>query len=235
MREFANLAHAFGFQLSETPSPKELQALFEEALETSYGHYLATSYIRRMRMAVYSPDNIGHYGLALTHYCHFTSPIRRYVDLVVHRIIFGDNPDRESLDTIARFCSEQERLSAKAEGSVNLLKKLRLLDKEHSKNPRKQYEAVVTRVKPFGFFFEVRDIMIEGFLHVSRIDDDYYFFDEGKEILVGNDFGETYHAGDKILVGLSLIDLIYLESKWYLVLKLIKTKKVKTRKKRRKK
>ena len=66
-----------------------------------------------MRLALYSPDNIGHYGLGLTHYCHFTSPIRRYVDLVVHRILFGESDDRDSLDIIADHCSDQERVDPK--------------------------------------------------------------------------------------------------------------------------
>ncbi len=85
LRDFSMLAAAFGFKLPDLPNPQDLQKLFEDAGETPYSNYLASNYIRRMRLAAYSPENIGHYGLSLEHYCHFTSPIRRYVDLVVHK------------------------------------------------------------------------------------------------------------------------------------------------------
>ncbi len=86
-----------------------------------------------MRLAIYSADNIGHFGLGLTHYCHFTSPIRRYVDLIVHRILFGESDEKKRLDEIALRCSEKERLSAKAENSVVILKKYRLIEAENRK------------------------------------------------------------------------------------------------------
>ena len=114
----------------------ELQKLFDEALKTPYGQYLATSYIRRMRLAIYSPENIGHYGLGLTHYCHFTSPIRRYVDLVVHRILFGEPDDREKLEDRCHANVPNKSASApKPKSSVVLLKKLRLLKALHEKDP----------------------------------------------------------------------------------------------------
>ena len=147
MKDFAVLARAFGYNLSDTPTNAEIQQLFEEAMDSSYGQYLASSYIRRMRLAIYSPDNIGHFGLGLTHYCHFTSPIRRYIDLVIHRTIFHEAESYENLELVANNCSEQERASARAEGSVKLLKKLRLLFANQQKDRYKQYEAVVTRVK----------------------------------------------------------------------------------------
>ena len=105
MRDFALLARAFGFQLSDPPKTHELQKMFEEAMKTPYGQYLATSYIRRMRLAIYSSQNIGHYGLGLTHYCHFTSPIRRYIDLVIHRILFDESDDLAHLEMISQECS----------------------------------------------------------------------------------------------------------------------------------
>ena len=217
LKDFALLANAFGYKLSDKPGPREIQKLFDEALNTPYGQYLATSYIRRMRLAMYSPENIGHYGLSLTHYCHFTSPIRRYVDLVVHRILFHEGNDRESLEIIAALCSEQERISAKAENSVVLLKKLRLLDMMRRKDRYKTFEAVVTRVKNFGIFFEILELMLESYLHVSQLEDDYYNFDEKKMILKGSHTGRIYHAGDKIEVALKDIDFITLETDWSLV------------------
>jgi ribonuclease R len=219
LKDFSQLAIAFGFELSEKPSPFEIQKLFDEALSTSYGQYLATSYIRRMRLAIYSPDNIGHYGLSLTHYCHFTSPIRRYVDLVVHRILFGDEDNREQLEMIATRCSEQERISAKAENHVVNLKKLRLLNTMYENDPKRQYEGVVTRVKNFGVTFEVLEFMLEGFLHVSELENDYYVFDDTRAILKGRRTGQVFHSGDRIILMLKHVDFIKLESLWGFVAK----------------
>lgn len=217
MRDFSVLAGAFGFKLSNNPTPAELQILFDEALNTPYGPYLATSYIRRMRLAIYSPDNIGHYGLSLTHYCHFTSPIRRYVDLVAHRILFGESDDREELDRISQLASERERISAKAEGSVLLLKKLRLLQDFHEKEAFKQHEAVISRIKNFGIYFEVIDFMLEGFLHISEIGNDYYIYEESSMRLKGRHQGGTFTAGDKITVMLKDVDLVMRECQWQMV------------------
>lgn len=217
MRDFSALAQAFGFDLPEQPTPRELQTLFDEAIHTSYGPFLAASYIRKMRIALYSPENIGHYGLGLSEYCHFTSPIRRYIDLVIHRLLFGEKTEYDALEQIATHCSEQERVSEKAENSVRLLKKLRLLAQITKKEPKKQFEAVVTRVRNFGVFFEVLDLMVEGYLHVSELHDDYYIFDEAKAILRGNHTGIAFHAGDKITVMLKDIDLIMLKTEWHFV------------------
>jgi ribonuclease R len=216
MRDFALLAGAFGFKLSDKPTPADLQKMFDEALNTPYGPYLATSFIRRMRLAVYSSDNIGHYGLALTHYCHFTSPIRRYVDLVVHRILFGADTKKEHIQEVAEECSDQERVSARAENSVVLLKKLRLLDKLHKDDPVRTYEAVVTRVKPFGFTFEVLELMLEGFIHVSDIGEDYFVYDENRMQLRGRHTGRVYSPGDRVEVHLKSVDFILSETEWYL-------------------
>jgi ribonuclease R len=217
MKEFSMLVRNFGYNLSEIPTSKEMQQLFEEASQTPYGQYLATSYIKRMRLAVYSADNIGHYGLGLTHYCHFTSPIRRYIDLVVHRTLFGEVSDRETLESIALQCSEQERVSAKAEGSVKVLKKLRLLKNWQEKEPRKQYEAIITRVKPFGIYFEILDLMLESFLHISELENDYFIYDDYQEQLKGRFQGYTHTSGNRIFVILKGINFIQFETEWTLV------------------
>jgi len=217
MKDFSVLAGAFGFKMSEVPTQRELQLLFDEAAKTSYGEYLATSFIRRMRLAMYSADNIGHYGLGLTYYCHFTSPIRRYVDLVVHRLLFEPALPQEELEFISEKCSEQERISSKAENNVRLLKKLRLLNSVHEKEPGKQYDAVVTKIKNFGVHFEILDYMLESFLHVSELENDYYIYDDAKSLLRGRRSGQSFCSGDKITVMLKEINFITQESKWSLV------------------
>lgn len=216
MKDFAMLVSSFGYTLPEKPAPADFQKLFDEAMHTSYGPYLASAYIRRMRMAIYSPENIGHYGLGLTHYCHFTSPIRRYIDLVIHRLLFNDvTHEYEKLEEISKHCSEQERISARAENSVVLLKKLRLLGNYHKEDPYREYEAIVTHVKNFGIFFEIVDLMIEGFLHISQLEDDYYVFEEEGR-LRGSNHGSVFFSGEKLQVTLKSLNFITLESQWEL-------------------
>lgn len=217
LKDFSSLANVFGFRLPEQPSPAELQTLFDEAIRTPFGQYLATSYIRRMKMAYYSPENVGHYGLSLEYYCHFTSPIRRYVDIVAHRVLFGEDDNIEKLQAIADACSDQERVASKAENSVTLLKKLRLLDAIHTKDPEKQFEAIVTQVKPFGVAFDVVELMLDGFLHVSELESDYFVFEENNRCLRGRHRGIVYRVGDKITLMLKEVNLIGAESKWNMV------------------
>ncbi len=217
LRDFSFLAAAFGFKVPDFPTPQDLQKLFEEAGDSAYGNYLASSYIRRMRLAAYSAENIGHYGLSLTHYCHFTSPIRRYVDLVVHRILFGENDDLGYLQHISNVCSEQERMSAKAEMRVVLLKKLRLLNQMHTQDPYKEYEAIVTRVKNFGIYFEIINLLLEGFIHISELGEDYFIYEEEKMRLRGRHHGTFYAPGDRVTVMLKNVDLVYQETQWYIV------------------
>lgn len=218
MRDFAFLAGAFGFNIPPKPAPSDIQKMFNEALNTPYGQYLATSYIRRMRLAIYSPINIGHYGLSLTHYCHFTSPIRRYVDLVAHRLIFDYRADLKQLEKISDTCSERERISAKAENSVLTLKKYRLLEKYFQENSEREYQAVITRVKHFGLTFEVVELMLEGFIHISEIGTDYYEFEEELGRLRGTRRGELYASGDRITVRLKELNLLTCESEWVIVM-----------------
>lgn len=214
MRDFALLAQTFGFHLPLKPSPQDIQKLFAEAIHTSYGEYLATSYIRRMKLASYSPLNVGHYGLSLTHYCHFTSPIRRYVDLVAHRLLFSPALTEQELDEIASHCSERERISSKAESSVIILKKYRYLQSLIQPDPTRAFEALITRVKPFGIYFEIKDLMLEGFLHISEIGRDYYVFDEPSQQITGSRSREAFKSGLPIQVYVEALDLVRCECKW---------------------
>ncbi len=212
--EFVRIAAIFGYKLPAKPTTAELQKLFDVALETQYGHYLAASYIKCMKMAIYSPQNIGHYGLGLTHYCHFTSPIRRYVDLVVHRLLFNEQGEDDDLELIANRCSERERNSAKAESSVTVTKKLRFIEKNKKEDPEHEYEAIVTRLKPFGIYFELVELFLEGFVRLSDMNEDYYEYDEKKDKLRGLRTKVMFTRGQRIRVRLKCVDLITSESSW---------------------
>ena len=216
LQEFAALATAFGHHLPHDPTPQDIQSFFANLEEGRTSQYLATCYIRSMRLACYSPDNIGHYGLSLEHYCHFTSPIRRYVDTIVHRLLFEENVERDVLVKICNKASECERQSAKAEGSVLLMKKLRMLQTAWQSSEFRQFEAVVTRVKPFGIYFDVLEFMLEGFLHISELDDDYFDYNEQQMKLDGRHTGLSYQAGDRLHVSVRHVDLIQQECSWNL-------------------
>lgn len=226
--DFATIARAFGFKLKKSPDKKDLQELFQTAKSSPYLHQLSVAFIRSMKLAIYSEQNVGHFGLSLEHYCHFTSPIRRYSDLVIHRLLFETHLPIEELKRISLHCSDKERVSFRAEQSVLTLKKLRLLHREYEEAPEKIYEAVVSKIKPFGLHFELSPLMFEGFLHISEIGDDYYIYDERNCRLIGESSGETFANGTLLQVKLLSINLVNQETLWTII-----RKKKSSRKKKR--
>lgn len=209
---FYALARSLGFPLPDKVEIEDIQKLFQLAKTSPHVEQLSIAYIRSMKLAMYSKENVGHYGLSLENYCHFTSPIRRYSDLIVHRYLFADSID--DLDKIAKECSEKERISFKAEMNVLLMKKLRLLLSYQKEDPTRLYSAVVSKVKPMGIFFEVFPIQYEGFLHVSAMEDDYYEYQHTTGTLLGRGSQKCYKTGTPLEVLLEKIDLILMESKW---------------------
>ena len=192
LKDFIATACGFGFSIKKNPTQQDIQNLFDEASKTPYGNYLAMSYIRRMKLASYSPINTGHFGLCLSHYCHFTSPIRRYMDLVVHRALFETPMNFDDTHMYSVNCSTKERISERAERSVVLLKKLRLLKTINKQNPFKEFEAVITKVKNFGIIVEIQELMLEAFIHVSDLSQDFYEFDQTKGKLIGKHSNHSY-------------------------------------------
>lgn len=215
--DFFALARSLGFQMPDSPTHEDIQKLFEMAKGTTYAGQLSVAFIRSMKLATYSPENVGHYGLSLTHYCHFTSPIRRYSDLITQRLLFNEAGEDLDLEKIALRCSEQERVSFKAESSVKLLKKLRLLNAFLKEDPMRAYDAIITRIKPFGVYFEMKELMLEGFLHISELEDDYFVFIQERNILRGRSSGKTHAVGDHLKVNLLSVNLVVQETKWALV------------------
>lgn len=216
-KDFVSFAHSLGFKISAKPTVDELRTLFDEVKSTPFASQLSVAFIRSMKLAQYSPDNVGHYGLSLEYYCHFTSPIRRYSDLIIQRLLFDEEPEDLHLERIGERCSEQERLSFKAETSVKTLKKLRLLDAFFKEDPSRVFPAIVTKIKPFGLHFELGDLMLEGFLHISELENDYFNYDSQKNMLIGSRTGKMHRLGDSLNVQLVHVDLISLESRWALV------------------
>ncbi len=216
-KDFYAFARTLGFRLPESPTHRDIQKLFQEAKNSPLLGQLSVSFIRSMKLASYSPDNIGHYGLALEHYCHFTSPIRRYTDLIIQRLLCNELPEECDLEKIALKCSEKERISFRAESSVKVLKKLRLAGTYFAEDPTRAYQATVTRIKPFALFFEVPLFDLEASLHISKVGNDYFEFSPQRMTLRGVHTGRTFSISQEIFVRLDTINYILQQTEWSII------------------
>jgi len=212
---------AVGVRVPETDGPisqRTLQRLLDRLSEKEAGSVLHTLVLRAMMRAVYSPRNVGHYGLASPCYCHFTSPIRRYPDLVVHRVLAAwlergaiaprqIETWRERFDDIARHSSEREERADEVERDTVKVKSLEFMRGFIGE----EFEGVISGVVSFGFFVELKTYPVEGLVRVRDLADDYYHFDEETLSLVGEASGKRYRFGDKVTVVVTRVDLINLE------------------------
>lgn len=196
----------------EKPDGKDLNAVLLAAKDREDAHLIQTVILRTMKQAVYSPDNIGHFGLAQTQYAHFTSPIRRYPDLMVHRAIrhvlrtggaenFPYSHDEMGL--IGEHCSNNERLADEAtRDATDWLKCEYMQD-----HVAEVFDGVITSVTSFGLFIELKGIFVEGLLHITALDKDFYRFDPVGHRLVGERGGKIYRLGDSVTVQVARVDL----------------------------
>jgi ribonuclease R len=216
MQEFKNFCIRLGLKIPEQIGGPILAKIFDEHRESAFIQELTTRYIRSMRLATYSTDTVGHHGLMLENYTHFTSPIRRYVDIIIHRLLFNETYTQEQLDEIAKSSSELERHSARAESSYLQLKKLRYLDRKHKNDPDRIYRGAITKIKPFGIVFDVKDFGVEGFIHISDLGEDYYEFNPKKEKITGKRTAKTFNIGDHFDIKIDGVNLLFQEIHWKL-------------------
>jgi len=165
--------------------------------------------LRSMKWAKYAAENIGHFGLASQAYTHFTSPIRRYPDLIVHRLVKrvlskrGGKLSPEALAQKADHLSNRERVAMEAEREILDRYRVRLM----KDRIREVYDGVISGVTAFGFFVELDDIYVEGLVPMTSLHDDYYRYDEKRYVLIGERTGKTFRIGDPVRVRVERVDV----------------------------
>jgi ribonuclease R len=213
--QFEEFVSTLGYSLAAPPNeirPRHFQNLVERIHGKPEEKPIAFLMLRTMQKARYAETNSGHFGLAAKSYTHFTSPIRRYPDLVVHRTLResrqGMAKDRieeltDDLPEMGRHTSERERRAAEAERELVQWKKVRFMaDKVGD-----EFDGYVTGVTAFGLFIELVEHFVEGMVHVSTMVDDYYRFIEGQHLLRGEHTGQMYRLGDKVRVQVIKVDM----------------------------
>ena len=198
----------FGYILKgdkDTMHPMELQKLLTSIDGTSQEALISRITLRSMRQARYTTDNLGHFGLAAKYYCHFTSPIRRYPDLQIHRIIKDDLNNKMTdkrmehydriLTDVAKQCSERERRAEETERETIKLKKVEYMQAHQDE----VFEGVISSVTGWGFYVEL-DNTIEGLVHMNQLQDDFYEFSESTYELIGKSKNRHFKLGDLIKV-----------------------------------
>lgn len=213
--EFINQCKNFGIYI-DTPkviNPKVIQRISDYIITTSYSYILSAILVRSMQRALYSTQNIGHFGLASQSYTHFTSPIRRYPDLIIHRLLkkylfnYDFNVNSDWLKKAAEYSSKMEETADSAEREIEQYKKIKYLEK----NKDTIYKGYINRVRSSGIFVFIEKLLLTGFIPISKLEDDYYIFDAEGSVLFGKHKGKKFRVGDIIEVVLDKINYDFLE------------------------
>ncbi len=211
--DFANMMRRLGhnFAVSKTVKPLEFARFLKSIKGLPESEFINELTLRTMQKAVYQRENLGHFGLAFKHYAHFTSPIRRYADLLIHRLLRkiknGTYPVayakkvRGLIDNVGRHCSETERTAERAEREAIRTKQVQFM----ATRIGEEYKGVVSGVTTFGFFVRIENLGVEGLVRMSTLDDDYYYHDEKNYRIIGRRSGRTFRMGDAIEIGIASV------------------------------
>jgi len=219
LRAFAEFAASLGLKIERPQSRPELQKVISQSIGRPEVYAVNYALLRSLKQAVYSPADEGHYALASDCYCHFTSPIRRYPDLTIHRLIEetigagtkkrrrkrsdGPRGDEGALLALGEHCTLTERRAEQAERELIKLKLLGYLEQRVGM----ELDAVITGVEDFGFFAQAEQMPADGLVHVSTLGDDYYYLEEATHSLVGRRRGRRYRLGDVVRLRIVRVDL----------------------------
>jgi ribonuclease R len=217
LREFRQYAQSFGYKVGDVAHRQELAKLLKQVEGKPEEYAINLALLRSLKQARYSVNPVGHYGLAKKFYTHFTSPIRRYADLLVHRTLFSllrsatagsRRYSTQELARIAEHISRTERVAADAEVESVELKKLEYFQSQLARGQRDEMDAVVCGVKNFGFFVELPESLVQGLVHISTLGDDFYVYDERRECFVGRRSRRVIRVGDRLRVRVERVDLV---------------------------
>ena len=214
LANFNIFLHNLGYYIKNTSEvhPRTLQEILEKVKGEKEENIVSRLLLRSMMKAKYSPECLGHFGLAAKYYCHFTSPIRRYPDLIIHRIIKEalkgplsekrEKKLRKAVDTASKQASDTERVAIEAEREVDDLKKAEYM----AERIGEEFNGIISSVTNFGMFVELPNT-VEGLVHVMDLNDDYYNYDENQLMLIGERSKNTYRLGDEVRVRCSRVNI----------------------------
>ncbi len=209
LKAFAEFARILGYKVERDTDRFALQRVLEQSAKRPDSYAVNYALLRSLKQAVYGPEEEGHYALASDTYCHFTSPIRRYPDVVIHRLLGRwletgkARSDETELAALGEHCSKTERRADIAERELIKLKLLTYLESRIGL----EFEAVITGVADYGFFGQAEQLPVEGLVHVSTLDDDYYCYEEASHSLIGRRTRRRFRLGDKVRVKVVRVDV----------------------------
>lgn len=220
LQEFVSICHQYGIEVGELDisDPKSIQHLSEKIAQSKFSYLLSAMLVRSMQKAIYSPDNTGHFGLSSQCYTHFTSPIRRYPDLVVHRLVkkrlfnYYFDYDENYLDAAAINSSRTEQMAEEAEREIHLYKKLKFLQSHVDAT----FDAYINRLTSNGIFIYLEKFLFTGFIPIENMLDDNYYFVENQNIFLGKRMKKKLKLGDRIGVKLARVNYDHLEADFFL-------------------
>jgi ribonuclease R len=225
LEAFAAMMSRLGhkFTVSKEMKPISLARFLNRVKDSPEADFINEVMLRSMQKAVYQSNNLGHFGLAFTHYTHFTSPIRRYADLLIHRLVRALKNNKyppafarrigARIDQVGRYCSDTERVAERAERAAIKIKQAAYM----ARHLGDEFDGIITGVTGYGFYVRLSELGAEGMVKLSSMDDDYYLYEEKQFRLIGRRRGRIFRLGDQIKVGVQKVDTVLSEIDLFVV------------------